>query len=91
VAQQALPYPVNQLAALKCPLCGELHFDRADRAVDPHEAHECEHCRGLFHSEAPTVSNPIVALLPVSHAAFRKHFPDVPLTPRYPWESDSNW
>jgi hypothetical protein len=87
MAQQALPYLIPHMTTLTCSHCQSSHFDRADDAIDPHGMHTCEHCHAHFSSTAPAVSNPLVAMLPGFYRAFRQLFPDVALTPRFPWDT----
>jgi transposase-like protein len=86
MAQQALSYLVPYLATLTCPYCHSVHFDRSSEAVDPHEKHVCEHCRREFDSAMPTVSNPLVEMLPGFYRAFQQLFPNVTMTRRFSWE-----
>jgi len=66
MAQQALSYLTNKVVSLRCPCCGEDHFDREELAFRPHKQHLCEHCG--VHFETPgrrrvVVSNPLVDIL----------------------------
>jgi predicted RNA-binding Zn-ribbon protein involved in translation (DUF1610 family) len=87
MAQQALPYLLPHMTTLTCPSCRERHFDRADQAIDAHDIHICEHCGAGFSSLRPSVSNPLIALLPAFYRTFHELFPHVTLPPRFPWES----
>jgi Zn finger protein HypA/HybF involved in hydrogenase expression len=87
MAQQALSYLVPDLTTLTCPQCRSPHFDTSDQAIDPHDIHICEHCQTRFASAAPCVSNPLVAMLPGYYHVFQQLFPDVTLTPRFPWDT----
>jgi hypothetical protein len=89
MAQQALPYLVNHLCSLTCPHCQQSHFDRFEAAIAPHGCHMCEHCHSEFQSpeESPlAVSNPLIDTVMQCYLKFHELFPDVALTPRFPWD-----
>jgi len=90
MAQQALPYLVPHLCALSCPNCHQPHFDRFELAATPHTQHTCEHCQHEFDSPEDkklAVSNPLIGILPQFYYTFHVRFPEVVLSPRFPWES----
>jgi hypothetical protein len=62
MVQKSLPYLNKFIVSLVCPKCKEEHFDLADKAINPHKIHECEHCGHSFEDGTRfkgTVSNPI--------------------------------
>jgi hypothetical protein len=89
MAQQVLPDLIPRLTTLTCPHCESPHLDKSDEAIDPHDAHICEHCQTHFNSTTPCVSNPVVGMIPGFYKAFQQLFPNVVLTPRFPWDLDT--
>ena len=66
MAQGALEYLRNKVVSLKCPVCGEPHFDKYDHGFNPHKLHVCEYCGAEFPSPGRrklVVSNPLVSVL----------------------------
>jgi DNA-directed RNA polymerase subunit RPC12/RpoP len=66
MAQMALPHISGRVIDIRCPKCGEAHFDGGDLAVIPHEIHTCDHCGFKFRSKGrlrKTIGNPILGTL----------------------------
>jgi hypothetical protein len=64
MAQSTLDYLGNKIAALVCPECKSYHFDRGEKAFEPHSEHECETCSARFPTPGRrrlVVSNPFFA------------------------------
>lgn len=67
MVQKAFPYLSKYIDSLHCPKCKEEHFDKDDKALNPHKIHECEYCSFVFEDKSRyksgVVSNPILAKL----------------------------
>ena len=67
MVQKSFPYLIKYIDSLVCPNCGEEHFDRDDKALNPHKIHECEFCDFIFEDKSRyksgVVSNPILTKL----------------------------
>lgn len=66
MAQRALPEISRRVETLLCTSCHSPHFDRDERAFEPHGEHECEHCGAAFRPlgrRRLSVSNPLVSVL----------------------------
>jgi predicted RNA-binding Zn-ribbon protein involved in translation (DUF1610 family) len=66
MVQKSLPYLNKYIVSLSCPSCGNDHFDKDDKALNPHKTHECESCAHVFDDKTRfkgVVSNPILQRL----------------------------
>jgi transposase-like protein len=72
MAQNALVYMKGKVLSLKCPTCGNTHFDRGDAAFRPRKEHACRGCGTAFPTPGKrrlAVSNPFVDSLKALRAA----------------------
>lgn len=66
MVQKSLPYLNKYIVSLVCPQCNKDHFDKDDKALNPHKIHQCEHCGNIYEDKTRykgVVSNPILARL----------------------------
>lgn len=62
MAQSALPHISGRIRSIDCPNCGESHFDKGEKAFNPHIDHRCEYCDTKFRCKGrlrKTIGNPI--------------------------------
>ena len=62
MAQRSIPEIRDAVKGFRCPECNAPHFDRDEKAVTPHDEHECELCGHLFrHSSGrASIGNPLI-------------------------------
>lgn len=66
MAQSALPHIAGRLSDIRCPECGEAHFDTGENAFTPHDKYLCSSCGHEFPSKGrmrKTIGNPMVGIL----------------------------
>jgi len=66
MVQKSLSYLSKYITSETCPKCNKEHFDKEDKALNPHKIHECEHCGNIFEDKTRfkgVVSNPILKRL----------------------------
>lgn len=74
MVQKSLSYLIKYIVSLVCPNCNKEHFDREDKALNPHKTHHCEHCHHVFDDTTRfkgVVSNPIVERLKKLEETFK--------------------
>lgn len=65
MAQSTLPHLSGRVLEVRCPACGEPHFDTGEQAFTPHEEYVCHRCGSEFRSKGrvrKTIANPMAGI-----------------------------